>query len=66
MRLDGRFEPLTMLAQGLALAGVLTTAAVTWWRARHPRAYDAASAGALYQTLTHGRVITGPGPWSPR
>lgn len=36
MRRDGRFEPLTVLAQMAALGGVLLGAAITWWRHERP------------------------------
>ena len=52
MRLDGRFEPLTCLAQAAALVGVLITAAVAWWRHDRPQ--------PARPTFYEPREVTGP------
>ena len=54
MNLDGRFEPLQVIAQGLALVGVLVTAAVAW--VRHERPAGRAPPATFY----HPRTIETP------
>ena len=55
VNLDGRFDPLTVLAQGLALVGVLVTAAVAWVRHERP-------APTPHATFYEPRTIETPHP----
>lgn len=69
MRRDGRFEPLTLLAEALCVAG-LGLAAGCGLFLRHRRAHCrpvdlAAQAAALAQhRATQGFVVTGPSRWN--
>ena len=68
MHRDGRFNPLEVLGQGVALFTVLGVAAVAWWRRESAKPLppiDAAVQESYYRWLTAGRNITGPGPWKP-
>ena len=59
MKLDGRFEPLTALAQ----AAALTTVLIVWAShevKRRFRTVDSAAQRAHYESLVAGREITGP------
>lgn len=62
MHRDGRFDPLTLLAQ----AAALTTVVIVWAShevKRRFRTVDPAAQRAHYESLIAGREITGPSPY---